>query len=251
MTVVLHEITHGLNFSGTMAYLGGAGYWGVDGYPDVYDIFMRDGSGNSLINYFSGSPALGSVLVSNNVWFHGSQAMAANGNQRVKIYAPSSWSSGSSYGHLDYSTFNNTSNQLMVYALSNGESVHSPGTVTIALLKDLGWPTPLKVITNAVSNIYIRTATGNGSITSLGNSNPIQHGFCWNTTGNPTIANSRTLQGSVSTTGTFSSSLTNLSAATTYYVRAYVTNDVGTAYGGQVSFTTKPSIAPVYLLLKQ
>ena len=142
MTVVLHEICHGLNFSGSMRYSGGVGYWGT--YPNIYDVFMRDGSGTELIDtgsYPKYSAALGSALTSNDIWFHGSQAMAANGGQRVKMYAPSTWSSGSSYSHLDYITFNGTSNQLMVYAVSAGESVHDPGAVTKGLLEDLGWPT--------------------------------------------------------------------------------------------------------------
>jgi hypothetical protein len=55
------------------------------------------------------------------------------------MYAPSTWAPGSSYSHLDYSTFNNTANQLMVYAFSAGEAAHDPGPVTKGLLKDLGW----------------------------------------------------------------------------------------------------------------
>ncbi len=39
-------------------------------------------------------------------------------------------------------------------------------------------------------------------------------------------------------TGTFTSNLTNLLPNTTYFVRAYATNSVGTAYGNQVSFST-------------
>jgi len=139
MTVVLHEICHGLNFSGSM----NLGSWGYGtGYPNIYDVFMRDGSGTQLIDtssYPNPSIALANALRSDNIWFHGSQAMAANGNQRVKMYAPPTWRSGSSYSHLDYNTFNNTSNHLMVYAVSAGESVHDPGVVTKGLLEDLGW----------------------------------------------------------------------------------------------------------------
>ena len=75
--------------------------------------------------------------------------MAANGNQRVKMYGPSTWWSGSSYSHLDYATFNNTPNQLMVYAISPGESVHDPGAVTTGLLEDLGWAVGTTI------NIYV------------------------------------------------------------------------------------------------
>jgi hypothetical protein len=126
-----------------MSYSGGSGSWGfATGYPTIYDTFTRDGSGNQLINtsvYPNPSTALGSALTSDNIWFHGSNAMAANVGVRVKMYAPSTWSSGSSYSHLDYTTFNNTVNQLMVYAISSGESIHDPGPVTKGLLKDLGW----------------------------------------------------------------------------------------------------------------
>lgn len=252
MTVILHEITHGLHFSGTMENVGGLGYWGLGGYPDIYDVFMRDGGGTPLLYYYSPSMALGNVLVSNNIWFHGANAAAANGNKRVRMYAPYTWAYGSSYSHLDYTTFNNTANQLMVYAFSNGESVHDPGTVTIGLLKDLGWPALSlpTVTTKAVSGVSAGSATGNGSITSLGFPNPTQHGFCWNTSGNPTKADTCTYQGGVTAVGTFSGSLSKLVSSKTYYVRAYVTNSAGTAYGGQVCFTTKPTLAPIYQLLK-
>lgn len=152
MSVVLHEIAHGLNFSGSMSYSGTTGSWGYGtGYPNIYDTFMRDGlanPGNQLINtsvYPNPSTALGTALTggAGGVWFHGSNAMAANGGVRVKIYAPATWSSGSSYSHLDYTTFHGTANRLMVYAISSGDSIHDPGPVTKGLLRDLGWPTPL------------------------------------------------------------------------------------------------------------
>lgn len=142
MSVVLHEIAHGLNFSGTASYSGGQGSLGTSGSFGIYDTFMKDGSGNWLTGYTNPSASLGSVLTGGNLWFHGSNAMAANVNGgRVKMYAPSTWAGGSSYSHLDYTTFNNTSNQLMVYAISAGEAIHDPGPVTKGLLKDLGWST--------------------------------------------------------------------------------------------------------------
>ena len=162
MTVVLHEICHGLNFSGSMDYSGGSGSWGYGtGYPNIYDVFMRDGSGTQLIDtgsYPNGSTALGGALTSNDMWFHGTQAMAANGNQRVKMYAPSTWSSGTSYSHLDYNTFNNTSNQLMVYSVSAGESIHDPGVITKGLLEDLGWQ-------SSSLNLDIKANASDGPVT--------------------------------------------------------------------------------------
>ena len=143
VSVVLHEIAHGLGFAGTMSVSGGSGSWGEETpYPDIYDRFTKDGSGNALLNttlYPNPSAALGTALTNNNVWFDGPHANAANGGRRVKLYAPSSWEPGSSYSHLDYATFKNTENSLMVYALSFGASNHSPGPVTMGLLRDIGW----------------------------------------------------------------------------------------------------------------
>ena len=96
------------------------------------------------------------------------------------------------------------------------------------------------VTTQAVSSITTTTATGNGNITDLGSPDPTQHGVCWNTTGNPTTgaADSHTNEGGASDIGAFASNMTGLSVGTDYYVRAYATNEAGTAYGDQVNFTT-------------
>ena len=80
---------------------------------------------------------------------------------------------------------------------------------------------------------------------SAGGLNPTVHGVCWNTGGTPTTADSSTNEGAVSSTGTFTSSLSYLSPDTLYYVRAYVTNSAGTIYGAEVSFTTDPEAATV------
>ncbi|HPP87824.1 MAG TPA: right-handed parallel beta-helix repeat-containing protein, partial [bacterium] len=120
-------------------------------------------------------------------------------------------------------------------------SLQSGSYLNMNMIRLVELPTPPTVTTQAVSNITTTTATGNGNITSLGTSNPTQHGHCWNTAPNPTIANSKTTLGAKSSTGTFTSSITGLTAGTLYYVRAYATNSVGTAYGAEVSFITVPN----------
>lgn len=140
VTVVLHEIAHGLNFAGSVYQSGGTAYWGHSGLPYTYDVFMEDGSGTALTTYISGSQAFTSLTTSNDLWFDAPKSKEANGGSRVKMYAPSTWSGGSSYAHLDYNTFSGTSNRLMVYAISNGLATHDPGEVTKGLLEDIGWP---------------------------------------------------------------------------------------------------------------
>ena len=92
------------------------------------------------------------------------------------------------------------------------------------------------VITNTVSSITTTSATCGGNVTSEGGTTVTVRGVCWSTLQNPTVSNSHTSNGSG--TGIFTSSLTGLTANTTYYVRAYATNSAGTAYGNEVSFTT-------------
>jgi len=140
VTVAAHEIAHGLNFYGSAVYSNGTGGYGFGtGFPDIYDVFMKSGDGTPLISYPNPSTALGTLLTSGDLWFDGVNADAANGGMPVKIYAPPIWAGGSSYSHLDYSTFAGTPNSLMVYALGSGSANHSTGTVAPGMLKDLGW----------------------------------------------------------------------------------------------------------------
>jgi len=90
--------------------------------------------------------------------------------------------------------------------------------------------------TTAVTSILGATATSGGNITADGGASVTVRGVCWSTTTGPTIANSTTSNGTG--TGVFTSNLTGLTIGTTYYVRAYATNSIGTAYGNEVSFTT-------------
>lgn len=95
------------------------------------------------------------------------------------------------------------------------------------------------IITNAVTGVALTTAVSGGNITSNNGAAVTESGVCWNTTGNPTTGNSKTTDNAVS--GTFTSNISGLIAGSIYYVRAYATNSVGTAYGDQVRFSTSIS----------
>lgn len=100
-----------------------------------------------------------------------------------------------------------------------------------------GFSTPT-LTTTAISLITNTTASSGGVITSDGGASVTARGVCWNTSTGPTTANSKTTNGTG--TGTFTSSITGLTAATDYYVRAYATNSAGTAYGDERVFQTNP-----------
>jgi hypothetical protein len=92
------------------------------------------------------------------------------------------------------------------------------------------------VTTTPLTLITLTNATGGGNVTFSGGGGITARGVCWSTSANPTTANSKTNDGAG--TGVFTSSLTGLTANTLYYVRAYVTNSAGTAYGNAVTFST-------------
>lgn len=105
-------------------------------------------------------------------------------------------------------------------------------------------PTPVPVptatvpslTTSTVGNITATTASGGGSITSNGGATITTRGICWSLTAQPTINDSVSYSGAGN--GFFTTNMSNLTTGTTYFVRAFATNSVGTAYGNQVLFTT-------------
>lgn len=99
--------------------------------------------------------------------------------------------------------------------------------------------TPILTTTN-ITNITQNTASAGGSITSDGAASIMVKGICWSTNQNPTISDSKTSDGTG--IGSYTSSITGLIGNTTYYVRAYATNNTGTGYGTQVSFISSPVI---------
>ncbi len=90
---------------------------------------------------------------------------------------------------------------------------------------------PATVTTTAVTSVTETTASSGGNATDDGSGTISARGVCWNTSGSPTVADSKTTDSSG--TGVFTSSLTGLWPSTTY--------EDGTAYGPEVTFTTKGS----------
>jgi uncharacterized protein (TIGR02145 family) len=126
----------------------------------------------------------------------------------------------------------NTKYYLRAYATnSNGTAygISFSFTTTEAIIPDL--------TTSAITDITETSAKSGGLITATGGSDIITRGVCWSTEPTPTIANSKTNDGSG--TGSYISSINGLTSGTTYYLRAYATNQVGTNYGDELSFRTQ------------
>jgi hypothetical protein len=90
--------------------------------------------------------------------------------------------------------------------------------------------------TDSAWSITNTSAMCGGVVTSDGGSAVTARGICWNTTGSPTIASSTSPSGAG--IGAFGTAMSSLTPVTTYYVRAYATNAVGTAYGPEITLTT-------------
>ena len=121
-------------------------------------------------------------------------------------------------------------------ATGTGYSTQSSFTATSAILAS--------ITTSSLTLITDSTAMSGGNVTSSGGGTISARGIVWNTSVNPTIAlSTKTINGS--STGSFSSALTGLAPGTIYYVRAYVTNNIGTNYGNELTFTSLAKLPTV------
>ena len=96
------------------------------------------------------------------------------------------------------------------------------------------------VVTSDAVNVSNVSASVSYDVISDGGSSVTQRGVCWSTDQNPTISDDLTNQGAG--TGSFTIVLSNLTLNTTYYVRAYAINEVGVAYGNEISFLTTTTL---------
>jgi hypothetical protein len=107
---------------------------------------------------------------------------------------------------------------------------------------------PVIVTTTSVTNILTNSATSGGNVTSGGNSLVTERGIAWGTLAGPTTVGTHQANGAG--VGVFTVSMTGLSPATHYHVRAYAINASGISYGSDMQFTTNsiPAISGGYLI---
>lgn len=107
-------------------------------------------------------------------------------------------------------------------------------------MEDLPPPELPEIETLNISEISYTSVTGGGNVIHNGWIPLTARGLCWNLNPEPTIENNFTQEGT--DVGLFTSTMYELDTNTTYFVRAYATNAVGTSYGEEYSFTSKSDI---------
>ncbi|HUT57060.1 MAG TPA: PEP-CTERM sorting domain-containing protein [Phycisphaerae bacterium] len=131
-TVAMHELCHGLGF---MSSFRSDGSWGYYGMPTIFDTFLVNADGQRLVDL---PESMSNVTA--DTYFAGDSALAAyeaaGGSGGVRIYAPSTWQSGSSLSHLDEATFRHQAGLMSPYY---DEAVREIDGVVLGMLEDLGW----------------------------------------------------------------------------------------------------------------
>ena len=169
--------------------------------------------------------------------FQANFQLGLNGASNVSATSSTTVNSGSWTTYVfDFAAANGTY-KLLYLAPENGGNKGAVSTY----LDDIYFTNNPPVIatldaTTTATSITVSSASSGGNITADGGLSITARGICWSTSQNPTISDSKTSNGTG--IGSFTSSITGLSPNTTYYVRAYATNNVGTNYGVQISFTT-------------
>ncbi len=179
---------------------------------------------------------------------HENAAVDSDPSSGNSYTANTSFGSGDQIGTGNYVVYDGTGTTASITNLTSGATIHyalyeyntSDNCYLLpaytASATTLGPPT---VSTTAVSSITSTGATSGGDVSSTNGSSLIHKGVCWSTSSSPTTADNHTDDIASGTgTGSYTSSITGLSASTTYYVRAYAENSSGTAYGNEESFTT-------------
>lgn len=115
-------------------------------------------------------------------------------------------------------------------------------TTTLAPITTTTTATIPTVITTIVTSITSTSAISGGNVTSDGGKSVTSRGVCWSTTSNPTISNFKTVNGTG--VGIFTSNIIGLVGGTYYFVRAYATNSIGTAYGAEQRFLATDVATP-------
>eukprot|EP01100_Stratorugosa_tubuloviscum_P000382 TRINITY_DN1082_c0_g1_i1.p1 TRINITY_DN1082_c0_g1~~TRINITY_DN1082_c0_g1_i1.p1 ORF type:complete len:355 (-),score=135.50 TRINITY_DN1082_c0_g1_i1:178-1242(-) len=136
VSVMMHEILHGLGFSSTLSVDGTQGFYYFE-YPSRFDylyFYNRKSIWSQYNKLNTPSTALGTILKTPG-------AVTINTTTYTAIaYTPSTFSPGSSISHFDL-RYTGTKNALMMPSISSGVAIHHPGYIAIDTFRRMGYRT--------------------------------------------------------------------------------------------------------------
>ncbi len=152
VSIVLHELGHGLGFTGTTNQGNGIGF-NSGTFQNVYDLTVELGNGTRIIDLGFGTDEQQNAIISNNLFQGGPQAQLALEGTRPRMFAPNPFQSGSSYSHLNEATFlPGDENSLMTPGIGQAEAIHDIGEAVRGIFRDMGWTFVADVDTNVRVN---------------------------------------------------------------------------------------------------
>lgn len=144
VTVVLHEIGHGLGITKGYDVVDNNGVISSFFSPlhVIYDHFLENNTEANLVKTIvPPSTALKAQLTSGALFFRSPQLEKIQGgaDNRAWVFAPDPFQGGSSIAHLDETNYNGSVNALMTPQIGTAEVHHNPGPVILKMMADMGW----------------------------------------------------------------------------------------------------------------
>jgi len=136
VSVVLHEVAHGLGFMSNAQYDRFMGTAFIS-QPTPFDAYVQLPDGKTFNNFCSRSTDLGRAMINPLVW-SGEFGISANNGVKPKLYTPAPFEEGSSIAHLDERTFDSRNpNTMMTPNMDQGEVFPGPGPIALAMIQDM------------------------------------------------------------------------------------------------------------------
>ncbi|MFM8235907.1 MAG: fibronectin [Actinomycetota bacterium] len=162
VSVILHEIAHGLGFLSNAEYdrFFGTGYMFQ---PTPFDAYVQLPDGRTFTDFCSRSADLGKAMLGPLFW-SGVSGIAANNGVKPKLYTPTPYQEGSSITHLDEDTFaNSLANSAMTPNLEPGEAFRAPGPIALGMIQDMMKAPPARSATGIPAKpVNVKALVGDG-----------------------------------------------------------------------------------------
>lgn len=168
-SVVLHELGHGLGFLDAMNSNGSFTF----GDPSIWDRHLSNGPGSSAALFPNlAATQRQAAMISNALFFSGTNTRAANANLNANIYAPNPFEEGSSTAHLDETKYSpppdgnaSTLTEELMTPIST-DNTHTIGPIVLGIMRDLGWNMPTSTPSVRISDVTV-TEGNSGTVNAV------------------------------------------------------------------------------------